>query len=58
VPAGEFDCIKVEVSGDDGAQTTLWVARDTRRVVKASTTSPRMQGATVTAELRGQGPSK
>jgi len=58
VPAGEFDCIKVEVSGDDGAQTTLWVARDTRRVVKASATSPRMQGATMTAELRGPGPGK
>jgi dipeptidyl aminopeptidase/acylaminoacyl peptidase len=58
VPAGEFDCVKVDVSGDDGAQTTLWVARDTRRVVKASTTSPRMQGATMTAELRGPGPGK
>jgi hypothetical protein len=58
VPAGAFDCIRVEVSGDDGAQTTLWVAGDTRRVVKVSTTSPRMQGATVTAELKGQGPGK
>ena len=58
VPAGEFDCITVEVSGDDGAQTKLWVARDTRRVVKISTTSPRMQGATMTAELRGPGPGK
>ncbi len=58
VPAGAFDCIKVEVSGDDGAQTTLWVARDTRRVVKASTMSPRMQGATITAELQGPAPKK
>jgi dipeptidyl aminopeptidase/acylaminoacyl peptidase len=52
VPAGTFDCIKVEITGDDGGKSTLWVARDSRRVVKASSTSPRMQGATITAELR------
>jgi hypothetical protein len=52
VPAGTFDCIKVEVTGDDGGRSTLWVARDPRRVVKASSTSPRMQGATIVAELK------
>ena len=52
VPAGTFDCIKVELSADDGATSTLWVARDPRRVVKTSSTSPQMQGATITAELK------
>ena len=52
VPAGTFDCIKVEVGADDGGTSTLWIARDTRRVVKISSTSPRMQGATITAELK------
>jgi hypothetical protein len=52
VPAGTFDCIKVEVGSGDGEKTTLWVARDPRRVVKISSTSPRMQGATITAELK------
>jgi Protein of unknown function (DUF3108) len=52
VPAGTFECIKVEVSADDGGKTTLWIARNPRRVVKLSATSPRMQGATITAELK------
>jgi hypothetical protein len=52
VPAGTFDCIKVELNSDDGAKTTLWIARDPRRVVKIASMSPRMQGATVTAELQ------
>jgi dipeptidyl aminopeptidase/acylaminoacyl peptidase len=52
VPAGTFDCVKVEVSAGDGGKTTLWIARSPRRVVKTSTTSPRMQGATITAELK------
>jgi len=52
VPAGTFDCFKVEVSAEDGGKTTLWIARDPRRVVKAVSSSPRMQGATITAELQ------
>ena len=52
VPAGTFDCFKVEIASDDGGKSTLWIARDPRRAVKLSATSPRMQGATITAELR------
>jgi len=52
VPAGTFDCFKVDVSAEDGGKTTLWIARDPRRVVKAVSSSPRMQGATITAELQ------
>jgi hypothetical protein len=52
VPAGTFDCFKVELASDDGAKSTLWVARDPRRVVKISSSSPRMQGATITAEMK------
>jgi dipeptidyl aminopeptidase/acylaminoacyl peptidase len=52
VPAGTFDCFKVEIASDDGGKSTLWIARDPRRAVKLSATSPRMQGATITAELK------
>ena len=52
MPAGSFDCINVEVSSDDGARSTQWAARDPRRVVKISMSSPRTLGATITAELQ------
>jgi dipeptidyl aminopeptidase/acylaminoacyl peptidase len=53
VPAGTFDCFKVEVSSpDDGQRSTFWVARDTRRVVKLMSVMPRMNGATLISELQ------
>jgi hypothetical protein len=53
VPAGSFDAFKVEVvSADgDGGKTTLWIAKDSRKVVKMSATLPQMNGATLTSEL-------
>jgi hypothetical protein len=52
VPAGEFDAWKVELSSDDGQKTTVWVAKDSRRVVKMSSVVPRMNGAVMTSELQ------
>jgi len=51
VPAGTFDAWKVQVSGADGGATTLWVAPDTRQVVKISAVLPAMGGAVLTAQL-------
>jgi dipeptidyl aminopeptidase/acylaminoacyl peptidase len=53
VPAGNFDAFKVEVvSADgDGGKTTLWIAKDSRKVVKMNATLPQMNGATLTSEL-------
>jgi len=53
VPAGTFDAFKIELStADDGARTTVWVARDSRKVAKIVGVRPQLQGATLTAELQ------
>ncbi|MBZ5640631.1 MAG: S9 family peptidase [Acidobacteriia bacterium] len=52
--AGSFKTWKAEVSsaeGDPGV-TTLWIATDSRKVVKTSATLPQMGGATLTLELQ------
>ncbi|MCI0664697.1 MAG: DUF3108 domain-containing protein [Acidobacteria bacterium] len=53
VPAGNFDTFKCEITSAEGeaGKTTLWVARDDRRVVKVSALVPEMNGATLTSEL-------
>lgn len=54
VPAGTFETWKVEVTSAEGepGQTTIWVAKDSRAVVKTSATLPQMGGAVVTSELQ------
>jgi dipeptidyl aminopeptidase/acylaminoacyl peptidase len=54
VPAGTFEAWKVEIASADGepGQTTIWVAKDTRKVVKTTATIPQMGGAVVTTELQ------
>jgi len=54
VAAGSFKAWKVEVSSAEGEPggSTLWIATDSRKVVKTSTTLPSMGGATVTSELQ------
>jgi dipeptidyl aminopeptidase/acylaminoacyl peptidase len=54
VPAGTFEAWKVEIASADGepGQTTIWVAKDSRRVVKTTATIPQMGGAVVTTELQ------
>jgi len=53
VPAGKFDAYRVEVSSADGGtdKTTLWVAKDSRKVVKSSSALASMGGAVMTVEL-------
>jgi dipeptidyl aminopeptidase/acylaminoacyl peptidase len=53
VPAGAFEAWKVEITSAEGepGTTTIWVAKDSRKVVKTVATLPQMGGAVVTTEL-------
>lgn len=53
VPAGTFDCHKVELSSADGGpeKATLWIAKDSRKSIKLSSIMPNMNGATMVSEL-------
>ncbi len=53
VPAGTFDAFKVELTPADGGpdKSTIWFAKDSRRLVKMSAVMSQMGGATLTAEL-------
>lgn len=54
VPAGTFNAFKVELASAEGdpGQTTVWVASDSRKVVRIAATLPRLPGATLTSELQ------
>ncbi len=54
VPAGASKAWKLELSSADGepGTKTLWIAPDTRKVLKTSTTMPQMGGAVMTVELQ------
>ena len=54
VPAGTFTAWKVEVSSASGEPggNTVWVAKDSRKVVKITATLPSMGGATLVSELQ------
>ena len=53
VPAGKFEAYRVEIASADGGtdKKTIWVAKDTRKVVKGSAVVAAMGGAVVTQEL-------
>ena len=53
VPAGTFDSFKVEVvdANDEADKQTIWIARDSHKVVKISATLPSLGGALLTSEL-------
>ena len=52
VPAGTFDAYRLEITPSDGAdKKTLWVDKDSRKVVKAAAVVASMGGAVVTEEL-------
>jgi len=53
VPAGKFEAFQVEISSADGGtdKKTIWVAKDSRKVVKATAVMAAMGGATMTQEL-------
>jgi dipeptidyl aminopeptidase/acylaminoacyl peptidase len=54
VPAGAFDTWKVRVTSAEGdpGETTLWIATDTRQVVKTVASVPEMNGAIISLELQ------
>ena len=54
VPAGTFKAWKVEIASAEGepGTTTVWVAKDSRKVVRTVATLPQMGGAVVTTELQ------
>jgi dipeptidyl aminopeptidase/acylaminoacyl peptidase len=53
VPAGKFEAYKVEETSADGGadKKTLWVAKDSHRVVKVAAVIASMGGAVLTEEL-------
>lgn len=53
VPAGTFESYRVEVTSADGGadKKTLWVAKDSHKVVKISAVAASMGGAVLTEEL-------
>jgi hypothetical protein len=53
VPAGTFDAYKVEsvAADDDADKQTLWIAKDSHKVVKISATIPSLGGALLTSEM-------
>jgi len=53
VPAGAFDAFRVELTSVDGGgdRETLWVAKDSHKVVKVSAVLASMGGAVLTEEL-------
>ena len=53
VPAGSFDAFRVEITSPDGSadKKTLWVAKDSHKVVKVSAVIAAMGGAVMTEEL-------
>ena len=53
VPAGTFDAYKVEITSanDETDKQTVWIAKDTRQVVKISAVLPSYGGAVLTSEL-------
>jgi dipeptidyl aminopeptidase/acylaminoacyl peptidase len=53
VPAGTFDAYRVEITSaeNDADKQTVWIAKDTRQVVKITAVLPSLGGAILTSEL-------
>jgi dipeptidyl aminopeptidase/acylaminoacyl peptidase len=53
VPAGTFDAYKVEIVSTDNEadKQTVWITKDTRKVVKIAAVLPSLGGAILTSEL-------
>lgn len=54
VPAGTFDTYKVELTStdNDADKQTVWIAKDSHKVVKITATLPSLGGALLTSELQ------
>jgi hypothetical protein len=53
VPAGTFDTLRIEIASADGGsdKRTLWIAKETHKVVKVTAVMGSMGGAVLTQEL-------
>lgn len=53
VAAGTFEAYKVEIvaADDESDKQTIWITKDSRKVVKVTATLPSMGGAVLTSEL-------
>jgi dipeptidyl aminopeptidase/acylaminoacyl peptidase len=53
VPAGTFEAYKVEITAADNEadKTTVWIAKDSRKVAKISAVLTQLNGAILTSEL-------
>jgi hypothetical protein len=53
VPAGTFDAYKVEsvAADNDADKQTLWIAKDSHKVLRISSTIPSLGGAVLTSEM-------
>ncbi len=53
VPAGTFEAFKVEITSADNDvdKTTVWITKDTRRVLKISAVLAALNGGSITSEL-------
>ncbi len=53
VPAGTFEAYKVEITSVDNEadKTTVWIAKDSRKVAKISAVLTSLNGAILTSEL-------
>jgi hypothetical protein len=54
VPAGTFGSFKLDITSAEGGpeKATVWIAKDSRKVVKFLAILTEMGGATLTAELQ------
>lgn len=52
VPAGNFNTFKVQITSEDGEETTFWIAKSPRKAVKMTTKSPDTNGGVITTELQ------
>ena len=54
VPAGTFDAYKIELTSadDESDKQTVWIAKDSSKVVKITAILPSLGGAKMTSELQ------
>ena len=52
VPAGKFNTFKVQITSEDGDETTFWIAKSPRKAVKSTTKSSETNGGVITTELQ------
>jgi hypothetical protein len=51
VPAGNFDAYKISLTSDEDDNQTVWIDKETRKVVKITAVLKQLGGAVLTSEL-------